>query len=103
MRELRALFEWCVARRWMDASSMNPERFAAAIALYIHHFSLLREHRPRTVHAPLILWWASTASDRLWRTATRAGTKEMVVGGTHFSIMQPPFIETIADTVNRES
>jgi thioesterase domain-containing protein len=70
------------------------------VALYLRHFSLVRDHRPAVVAAPLYIWWADRGPTKLpWQEHTRARATERVAGGTHFSIMTPPYIDRIANDI----
>jgi thioesterase domain-containing protein len=78
-------------------SGMAPPELDAALRLYQRHFELLREHRPGVVDAPIVEWRASSSRrPHDWAGHTRAGAVSKVVGGNHFTVMQPPHIDLIA-------
>jgi thioesterase domain-containing protein/malonyl CoA-acyl carrier protein transacylase/acyl carrier protein len=86
-------------------SGMTPPDLEAALRLYQRHFELLREHRPGVVDAPIVEWRASAARQpHDWSGHTRAGVASKVVGGNHFTVMQPPHVDLIAaDLASRQA
>jgi thioesterase domain-containing protein len=66
------------------------------VALYRRHFALVRGHRPGKVSAPVHVWWAAGGTTDRWTTHTRQDASERVVGGSHFTIVLPPYVEVIA-------
>jgi acyl transferase domain-containing protein/acyl-CoA synthetase (AMP-forming)/AMP-acid ligase II/thioesterase domain-containing protein len=80
--------------------ALTADAFEAGLALYRHHVRILRDYRPATVEAPVWNWWAEGHARAFdWSPFTRGGTRDRVVGGTHFSIVRPPYIERIASDI----
>jgi thioesterase domain-containing protein/aryl carrier-like protein len=80
------------------ASVASVARDAAGDAvLYARHIELLRSHAPGLVDAPIDAFWAgtrATAGDS-WARWTTGGIRNTIVGGTHLTIVLPPYVETI--------
>jgi len=88
---------------WWQLQGLIPEgaisigAFASTVRRYLRHFQLLRDHRPGTVHAPIVVWWSGDSSPgSYWSEYTQGELREKVVGGTHFTVIRPPHIEVIA-------
>lgn len=80
-----------------DLGAIDTE---TCVALYLRHFSIVREHRPGMVAAPLYIWWADgDAVSKPWQAHARTRLTERIVGGTHFSIMTSPHINLIANDI----
>jgi thioesterase domain-containing protein/aryl carrier-like protein len=87
---------WCEEQGFVPTSRSTLEEFAALFALRKHHQRMVVEHEARAPHhAPITVWWAKPRSVD-WAQRTRAAVNERVIGGTHFTVMQPPLIERIA-------
>jgi hypothetical protein len=91
------LLRWCQSHRLIPEAAISVAAFSSAVWRYKKHFQLLRDHRPGTVHAPIVAWWSGASSPgSYWSKYTKGEVRERVVGGTHFTVIQPPHIEVIA-------
>jgi len=91
-----ALLRWCEQQRLIPSNSMSSEQLGNALALYLRHFALTREYRPQPIAAPVHVWWPNEPRS-LDPASLGAGTvTTSVAGGTHFSIMRSPCLDTIA-------
>jgi acyl transferase domain-containing protein/acyl-CoA synthetase (AMP-forming)/AMP-acid ligase II/thioesterase domain-containing protein len=95
--DYRHLLEECERRELLAAGALTPDLLGEQIELYLRHFRLVREFRPATMRAAAAVWWAhGAAGDIDWSTVALGGLTERVIGGTHFSVVRPPYIERIA-------
>ncbi len=91
------LLTWCQVHGLFPEGAISVGAFTSAVRLYLKHFQLLRDHRPGTVRAPIVVWWSGDpGSGGYWSNYTKGDFREKVVGGTHFTVIQPPYIEVIA-------
>ncbi|HVK84832.1 MAG TPA: alpha/beta fold hydrolase [Kofleriaceae bacterium] len=103
-RQLRALFTsrierdkilaWCEEHGLIAPGSLTPERFDAMMRLRYRHFQLVGEHPRGVTRAPMRAWWAERPLGD-WAPHTSA-LVETVLGGNHFTVIRPPYLETIA-------
>jgi thioesterase domain-containing protein len=81
----------------LPRGAVTPAMFDAARRLYARHAELVRAHEPPVIRSPIALWWAEHPSSRSpWAACTLSEVREKVVGGTHYTIVQPPLIDIIA-------
>jgi acyl transferase domain-containing protein/acyl-CoA synthetase (AMP-forming)/AMP-acid ligase II/thioesterase domain-containing protein/aryl carrier-like protein len=91
------LLSWCQLHGLIPKDAISGGTFTSTVRRYLRHFQLLRDHHPGTVDASLVVWWSGGSSPtRYWSNYTKGELREKVVGGTHFSVMQPPYIDVIA-------
>ncbi len=91
------LLKWCQSHGLIPEAAISVAAFSSAVWRYRRHFQLLRDHRPVTVHAPIVAWWSGDSSPgSYWSKYTKGEVRERVVGGTHFTVIRPPHIEVIA-------
>jgi thioesterase domain-containing protein len=62
--------------------------------LRYRHFQLVGEHARGVIRAPMRAWWAARPLGDWGPHA--GGVTDAVLGGDHFSVIRPPFLETIA-------
>jgi thioesterase domain-containing protein len=91
------LLMWCRLHGLIPEAAISVGAFSSAVRRYLRHFQLLRDHRPGIVNAPIVAWWSGgPMPGRYWSNYTKAGLREKVVGGTHFTVIRPPHIDVIA-------
>jgi acyl transferase domain-containing protein/acyl-CoA synthetase (AMP-forming)/AMP-acid ligase II/thioesterase domain-containing protein len=91
------LLTWCELQGLIPKAAISVASFSSIVRRYVKHFQLLRDHRPGTVKSPIIAWWSGGSSPaRYWSNYTKAELREKMVGGTHFTIIRPPYIDVIA-------
>jgi phthiocerol/phenolphthiocerol synthesis type-I polyketide synthase E len=91
------LLRWCQLHGLIPEAAISAGAFSSAVRRYRGHFQLLRDHRPSTVNAPIVVWWSGGSSPvRYWASYTKGELREKVVGGTHFTVIRPPHIDVIA-------
>jgi acyl transferase domain-containing protein len=98
-RELfaRDPYAWFSDHDLLHGTGQSRHAFAAMVRLYKHHFQLVRDHQPSIIDAPLLQWRSDVGTSiHDWSRCTRGGLRERTMGGTHFSIVQPPSIGRIA-------
>jgi acyl transferase domain-containing protein/acyl-CoA synthetase (AMP-forming)/AMP-acid ligase II/thioesterase domain-containing protein len=94
------LLAGCEERSLIPKGSMSVATLASALQLYVHHFRLARRYRPPVIDAPIWQWWAEEpVPPPAWASRTRWGLRERVLGGTHFTVIRPPYIESIVDDI----
>ena len=86
---------WCVDHGLIAPNAISTDRFDAMMKLRYRHFQLVGEHPRGIVVAPIRTWWATRPLGD-WSPYTRGGLSETVLGGTHFTVIQPPHLDTIA-------
>jgi len=92
-----ALLKQCHDIGLIPRCALSLDQFNASIDLYVRHFAVLRRHRPGVVSAPVYVWRAGGLEEGLdLRRLSRSTVTVKAVGGTHFSIIRPPYIEPIA-------
>jgi acyl transferase domain-containing protein/acyl-CoA synthetase (AMP-forming)/AMP-acid ligase II/thioesterase domain-containing protein/aryl carrier-like protein len=92
-----ALLDWCQRRELIPTGAVTLDEFNATLDLYLRHFTLTRQHRPTAVSAPVYIWWGDASAGTLDPTELGRGRVTIKsVGGTHFSIVRPPYIAMIA-------
>jgi len=91
------LLRWCQLHGLIPEAAISVSAFSSTVRRYLRHFQMLREHRLGTVHAPIAAWWSGGSSPgSYWLKYTKGEVREKVVGGTHFTVIRPPYIEVIA-------
>jgi thioesterase domain-containing protein len=94
----------CEEKGLIPNGVLSPADFGAAIQLYLSHFKLCRQFRPKSVIAPIMIWRATSAGPRYdWSKHGRHAVADKLVGGNHFSIMRPPYIDAIASDLSHQS
>jgi pyochelin synthetase len=88
--------------RKLFPGDLSVETFLSQAALVSAHRVLLKGYRASVVNAPLAVWWAKehTQARTDWGKYTRSGLQEKIEEGNHFTIMQLPSIEIIAQEIS---
>jgi thioesterase domain-containing protein len=99
------LLAWCEEHGFIASGTLSLDQFSAALRLYQRHLQLVRAQRPSMIAATVWRWWAKPpSSQRGSLTGSEPAAREKIIGGDHFSIMRPPYIEAIAaDIVSQNS
>jgi thioesterase domain-containing protein/acyl carrier protein len=68
------------------------------------HMTLCRTHAPRPVHAPLSIWWARHSLQEephrtAWSNYTLRAVHTAMAEGNHFSMLQPPHVYFLAQSL----
>jgi acyl transferase domain-containing protein/acyl-CoA synthetase (AMP-forming)/AMP-acid ligase II/thioesterase domain-containing protein len=94
-----ALLDWCEQCKLIPARSITVKQLGSMLNLYLRHFALVREYRPKAVAASVKIWWSEGArkTDTTCFGLSRASAK--TVGGTHFSIVRSPYLDEIATDI----
>jgi thioesterase domain-containing protein len=86
----------CEARGFLPAGLLSSTEFQNARALYTAHAQSIVGYVPqRTILAPVSIWWAVSRPGSRWARCTAGRFKDRVVGGSHYTIMKPPFLQSI--------
>jgi thioesterase domain-containing protein len=92
--------EWltqCEARGLLPRGAVTAEEFERAWTLYHAHARLIAAFSPRPIRAPVQLWWASRRERSGWPESTSGAVRERLIGGSHYTIMRMPWVQTIAE------
>jgi thioesterase domain-containing protein/acyl carrier protein len=101
-RSERPTREWlaqCEARGLLPAGSVTAEEFERAWTLYRAHARLTAPFVPRSIRAPVQLWWASRRERSSWPGSTSGEVRERLIGGSHYTIMRMPWVQPIAESL----
>lgn len=96
------LLNWCLEQQLVPRGAISLHAFSCAVRRYRRHFEMLRGYRPLTVNAPITAFWAGVSAPSMDLSRYTRGTiREKTVGGTHFTVIRPPIIETIVSDLPR--
>jgi thioesterase domain-containing protein/aryl carrier-like protein len=91
------LFALCEEHGLFEKGSIPAESFDAMVRLRLRHFQLVRAHHLGVIRADTAIWWAKDPRKTgPWSAHTRGKMRERFLGGSHYTIMLPPRIDTIA-------
>jgi len=91
------------ATQWlMNHGYIRPRLSADVVTkhlkLFLKHSELVHHFKPAIVRSPLAVWSvggsASVTAD--WRNYTSAAVMENIIPGTHYDLMYPPLVDTLA-------
>jgi acyl transferase domain-containing protein/acyl-CoA synthetase (AMP-forming)/AMP-acid ligase II/thioesterase domain-containing protein len=89
------LFAECCARGLISEGALSAREFASSRALYKAHVQLLASYEPKRIGAALSVWWARSRTQSCWSGQTDGRFDQRVVGGSHYTIIRTPLLETI--------
>ncbi|MGA8260801.1 MAG: beta-ketoacyl synthase N-terminal-like domain-containing protein [Arenicellales bacterium] len=96
------LLKWCHEQQFIPEGTISTNAFNGAVRRYRRHLEMLRAYRPVRVNAPIAALWASASAPLMdWPSYTRGDVAEKVVGGTHFTVLQPPLVELVVIELQR--
>jgi acyl transferase domain-containing protein/thioesterase domain-containing protein/acyl carrier protein len=86
----------------MDHDYILPQLSAGMVTKYLklffRHSELVQHFKPAIIRSPLAVWSvggpASVTAD--WRNSTSAAVMENIIPGTHYDLMYPPRVDTLA-------
>jgi thioesterase domain-containing protein/acyl carrier protein len=98
---LEQVLSWGKERGLLPAM-LPVEAFSKQAALVRTHRALLNAYQAPLIEAPLAVWWARESPQVRtdWSRYTTGGVQEKTVAGNHFTVIQSPTIETIAQELN---
>ncbi|MBI4589538.1 MAG: SDR family NAD(P)-dependent oxidoreductase, partial [Candidatus Rokubacteria bacterium] len=71
------------------------------------HTSLISKFEPRMIRAPVSIWWAreglsgTRQAERHWGMYTSGGVVEGTIEGSHYAVMYPPAVSTLAAELDK--
>jgi rifamycin polyketide synthase modules 1, 2 and 3 len=91
------LLAHCEEHGILDRGSISVHGFDTMVRLRLKHIHLVRTHRPGVIRADLAVWWAGAPPlPSEWTTHTQGRVTERGLGGSHYTIVLPPYIDAIA-------
>lgn len=97
---LQQILETLIEERYVPAT-INTKMVYARFALALHHSSLLKHHTSGSVSADIYAWTAhaSAIDPSIWKNRTRGILHGTVLKGDHISVIRPPTVNQIAQTI----
>jgi thioesterase domain-containing protein/acyl carrier protein len=100
---LQQLMHWGQARQLLFPELPLATLQRQAVLAEIH-MALCRTHVPRPVHAPLSIWWARHSHQEehhrtAWSSYTLGTVHTAIAEGNHFSMLQPPHVQSLAQSL----
>lgn len=71
------------------------------------HISLIENFKPEMIRAPIFIWWAQDRSDGIkhsdknWDMYTSGMVVEETIEGSHYAVMYPPCVNTLAEQLDK--
>jgi hypothetical protein len=71
------------------------------------HMNLVQTFEPKTIRAPVSLWWAregllgTRQAERHWGMYTSGAVVESTIEGNHYAVMYPPAVYALAAQLDK--
>lgn len=95
--------------KWGKERKLLPDNLSLEIlqlqeALVNTHLDLVNAYQAPVIETPLVVWRAREVafvaqSPTPWQNYTRGGIQEISAQGNHFSMIKPPYIQTVAQQI----
>lgn len=96
-----AIVRWLTERKYLHTNVPETD-LVGYLSTFQTHVGLIENFRPAAVQAPMFIWRARESltdtnhSDESWAVYTRQRALENTLEGTHFTVMRPPSVATLA-------
>ncbi len=97
----QAILSWGKERELIP-TNFSVKAFESRAALANKHLALLASYEQSVIEAALYIWWADNPllarqPQTDWRLYSRSGVQQFAAQGNHYSFMQQPDIQAVAD------
>ena len=103
---VEAVIDWLIKQKYIRGD-IPYDVLKGQISRIEADTSLITNFKPERIHAPIFIWWAQGRSygikhsDENWDMYTSGAVAEETIEGSHYAVMYPPCVNTLAEQLDK--